>query len=81
MAAVRLLRCRIRGDGKDATKMCANCENHSDVIKSFTGQAKSGFKHCQGCLAVYYCSKKCQKLHWTAHKKECKKRRREMLLA
>lgn len=29
-------------------------------------------KRCQGCLEVWYCSKKCQTRRWTAHKDECK---------
>jgi len=27
---------------------------------------------CQGCKAVWYCGKECQKKHWKVHKKECK---------
>jgi hypothetical protein len=28
---------------------------------------------CNGCHAVVYCSKKCQKSHWKAHKKMCQR--------
>ena len=27
---------------------------------------------CSQCSSVFYCSKECQKVHWTKHKKECK---------
>ena len=29
------------------------------------------FKQCSSCKAVLYCSKKCQKLHWSGHKCIC----------
>eukprot|EP00607_Mallomonas_marina_P005400 CAMPEP_0182439850 /NCGR_PEP_ID=MMETSP1167-20130531/86693_1 /TAXON_ID=2988 /ORGANISM="Mallomonas Sp, Strain CCMP3275" /LENGTH=182 /DNA_ID=CAMNT_0024633649 /DNA_START=1337 /DNA_END=1885 /DNA_ORIENTATION=- len=30
---------------------------------------------CSGCKNVWYCSASCQKKHWTAHKKMCKKKK------
>jgi hypothetical protein len=27
---------------------------------------------CGGCMAVRYCSRECQKVHWKAHRKACK---------
>jgi hypothetical protein len=29
------------------------------------------FKKCSACNEIYYCSKKCQKKHWSIHKKSC----------
>ncbi|ERF68455.1 hypothetical protein EPUS_03773 [Endocarpon pusillum Z07020] len=33
---------------------------------------KPGSKACSGCFLVQYCSKECQKIHWPAHKLDCK---------
>lgn len=27
---------------------------------------------CSRCSCVYYCSRECQRIHWTAHKGECR---------
>ena len=27
---------------------------------------------CSGCKHVFYCSRECQKKHWSSHKEECK---------
>ena len=27
---------------------------------------------CSGCKHVFYCSRECQKKHWSNHKEECK---------
>ena len=33
----------------------------------------SKFKKCGSCIAANYCSKKCQRKDWSAHKNECMK--------
>jgi hypothetical protein len=30
-------------------------------------------KKCSGCGVVYYCSRECQKIHWSLHKDRCNK--------
>jgi len=30
-------------------------------------------KVCQGCKAARYCGPACARLHWKAHKKECRR--------
>ncbi|PFX26928.1 Retrovirus-related Pol polyprotein from transposon 17.6 [Stylophora pistillata] len=30
------------------------------------------FKQCSGCKAVRYCGQRCQKLHWSSHKRLCR---------
>ena len=52
--------------------MCANCtpmiENGVAVCE------KRGTMVCSGCRLVKYCSQRCQKEHWPAHKVDCKSR-------
>ena len=44
---------------------CANCGvDHSEGVETLL--------RCGRCKAVQYCSKTCQKAHWSAHKKHCK---------
>jgi ankyrin repeat protein len=33
----------------------------------------AGAKKCAGCLKVYYCTRECQLMHWSAHKADCKR--------
>ena len=40
-------------------KICGVCRKVSEL-------------RCSGCKLVYYCSKKCQNLHWKFHKIDCK---------
>jgi len=39
---------------------CASCRKHNSTLR------------CTGCRCVYYCSKGCQRQHWSVHKKVCK---------
>ena len=54
--------------------MCANCtlktgsQGHPGVAEC----EKLGTMVCSGCHLVKYCSKRCQKQHWPAHKVDCK---------
>jgi hypothetical protein len=46
---------------KQPSKKCAGC-----------GKDGTGFKHCGGCLSVFYCSSACQSTSWAGHKAACK---------
>jgi ankyrin repeat protein len=46
---------------KQPLKKCAGC-----------GKEGAGFKHCGGCLSVFYCSSACQSTSWAGHKAACK---------
>ena len=60
-------------DSKEPIKdevCCANCgKAEVDDVK---------LKKCGGCGLVKYCSIECQKNHWPQHKRECKKKSREI---
>jgi Tfp pilus assembly protein PilF len=49
--------------GKSARKPCGSC-----------GKLVEGTLKCGRCKSTYYCSRKCQKVHWKAggHKQECR---------
>ena len=50
--------------------LCANC---TPMIKNGVAVCeKRGTMVCSGCRLVKYCSRKCQKEHWPAHKVDCK---------
>jgi hypothetical protein len=42
---------------KQPLRKCAGC-----------GMEGAGFKHCGGCLSVFYCSSACQSTSWAGHK-------------
>jgi hypothetical protein len=46
---------------KQPLRKCAGCGKDGD-----------GFKHCGGCLTVFYCSSACQLTSWAGHKAACK---------
>jgi hypothetical protein len=46
---------------KQPFKKCAGC-----------GMDGAGFKHCGGCLSVFYCSSACQSTSWAGHEAACK---------
>jgi len=51
----------------DIDDACATCGKRSD-----------GLKKCTACKLVKYCNATCQKAHRSAHKKECRKRAKEL---
>lgn len=62
---------------------CAACRHDSSFLSGYTVNvcarcSKPADQQCVKCKAVRYCSKGCQKAHWSAsHKKECKTLRTE----
>ena len=43
---------------------------------TYCGAAEEGairLRKCAGCSAAHYCSEECQRGHWKAHKKTCRK--------
>jgi len=51
----------------DADKSCASC-----------GKTGDGLKRCTACKSVWYCGVQCQIDHRKAHKKECKRIKKEL---
>jgi len=47
-------------------EMCAFCKKNP--------KAKEQFSKCGRCKETAYCSPKCQKVHWSEHKKICQDR-------
>ena len=61
--------------------MCANCTpKMGSLTRNGVARCeKRGTMDCsEGCGLVKYCSKRCQKEHWPAHKIDCKSRYAEM---
>jgi len=54
----------------DDIMLCASC--------GITGVDDAKLKKCKGCYLVRYCSIKCQRDHWSQHKRDCKKRAAEL---
>lgn len=52
---------RKKGNEKMSKVKCANCDSTGD-----------GWSLCGGCRKVRYCSKDCQRAHWSTHSAECK---------
>eukprot|EP00873_Tetraselmis_striata_P041701 jgi/Tetstr1/461965/TSEL_007038.t1 len=55
----------------------SHCQKCGKPAASGTGQDEDGgggggFKKCQRCLRVVYCSRACQRADWSEHKKVCK---------
>ena len=61
--------------------MSAAAEEEDKVLCASCGTAEGDdikLKRCNGCFLVRYCGAKCQKEHWSQHKKECKRRAAEL---
>ena len=55
------------------------CANSTPTIKNGVAVCeKRGTMVCSGCRLVKYCSQRCQKEHWPAHKVDCKSRYAKM---
>ncbi|KAJ7601151.1 hypothetical protein C8J56DRAFT_27424 [Mycena floridula] len=50
--------------------------NCSERSCDFTSRTATTMKACSACQTVFYCSKECQKRHWTTHKPYCLQSRR-----
>ena len=53
-----------RTDLEASLRTCAHCGPVADEVE---------MKVCQGCKAARYCGPACAKLHWKAHKNECRR--------
>ena len=58
------------GINMTAIYCCAECGKEEGGAVSL--------KVCKACMSVKYCNAKCQKNHWSTHKKECKLRAAEI---
>ena len=47
---------------------CTNCKLHIEI---------QNLMKCSTCMSASYCSKKCQRNHWSEHKLQCKSTKRE----
>eukprot|EP01084_Bolivina_argentea_P098930 177850_1 len=47
---------------------CDNCSRSNNDI-----HIRIRYKCCTGCMRVFYCTRKCQKIHWSLHKNRCNK--------
>ena len=61
------------GDEDSADQVCTESANQSRIIDT-DDEASAGenkMLRCAQCKSSYYCSKSCQKLHWSTHKVIC----------
>ncbi|KAG0283677.1 hypothetical protein BGZ96_011939 [Linnemannia gamsii] len=49
----------------DTTPRCAQCHKTADQTKELV------LRICTHCKSAHYCTRKCQKIHWTHHKEFC----------
>ena len=58
------------GDNNNVSDICANCGKGEESTNKL--------KSCTACKLVKYCNRECQMAHRSQHKKECKKRAKEL---
>ncbi|KAL8594792.1 hypothetical protein ACOMHN_047510 [Nucella lapillus] len=42
-----------------------------DIVCAHCGRPSEALRRCTGCLGIWYCSRDCQKRHWSRHKVTC----------
>ena len=57
----------------EKAKQSIQCSNCGKYEQRTSREEKKKHRKCSSCLVVYYCSKRCQKEHWSMHKRTCKK--------
>ena len=65
--------------GKQDMHVLSSCELNNDVRCSYCKLhiEIQNLKKCMGCKSTSYCSKQCQRNHWSEHKLQCKSTKRE----
>ena len=58
-----LINSKAAAQNSSGTHICANGE---------IGCSNAATLRCSRCKNIWYCSKECQKKHWSTHKKQCK---------
>lgn len=59
------------GPGSDISSVRCEEESTKKTMESCAYCSKEAHKRCSRCRQVFYCSRKCQKRHWSQHKKVC----------
>ena len=70
-ALARVNESKRENEGKSKTK--AACSVDDTCLNCGKTAGTSKLLKCGGCSVVQYCSRVCQKEHWKAHKKNCKR--------
>ena len=59
----------------DSGDICGSCSTDSTTeICANCGKEEGSLKSCATCKLVKYCNRKCQTVHRTQHKNECRRR-------
>mmetsp|Transcript_45309 Transcript_45309/g.90744 ORF Transcript_45309/g.90744 Transcript_45309/m.90744 type:complete len:182 (+) Transcript_45309:82-627(+) len=66
------------GEGAEADSRLIQ-ERYEQIAETCTACGKQGkVQRCSKCKSAAYCGKECQLSDWTAHKKECKRRAKQI---
>lgn len=70
-------------EGAPAQSTSCSTSPHCSRTCDFCGKQEEDSRHllrCSRCKDAYYCGESCQRLAWTSHKKECKRKSRAPVL-